>query len=50
MIFAVIYGLAFWGYLPDARTWVGAGIIVLSGLFIIYREHRIRKRQLRAAI
>jgi drug/metabolite transporter (DMT)-like permease len=49
MIFAVIYGLAFWGYLPDARTWLGAGIIVLSGLFIIYREHRIRKRQLRAA-
>ena len=50
MIFAVIYGLAFWGYLPDARTWIGAGIIVLSGLFIIYREHRIRKRQLRSAL
>lgn len=46
MLFAVIYGLAFWGYLPDARTWTGAGIIVLSGLFIIYREHRIRLRQL----
>jgi len=45
MIFAVIYGLAFWGYLPDARTWIGAGIIVLSGLFIIYREQRTRRRQ-----
>jgi drug/metabolite transporter (DMT)-like permease len=49
MLFAVIYGLAFWGYLPDARTWTGAGIIVLSGLFIIYRENRIRNRQARLA-
>lgn len=49
MIFAVIYGLAFWGYLPDARTWLGAGIIIASGLFIIYRERRIRVRQLRSA-
>ena len=48
MLFAVIYGLAFWGYLPDIRTWTGVGIIVLSGLFIIYREHRIRMRQLRS--
>jgi len=47
MLFAVIYGLAFWGYLPDARTWTGAGIIVMSGLFIIYRENRIRARQAR---
>jgi drug/metabolite transporter (DMT)-like permease len=49
MIFAVIYGFALWGYLPDVRTWFGAGIIVCSGLFIIYREHRIRQRQLRNA-
>jgi drug/metabolite transporter (DMT)-like permease len=49
MIFAVIYGLAFWGYLPDARTWLGASVIIGSGLFIIYREHRIRARQLRSA-
>ena len=46
MLFAVIYGLAFWGYLPDVRTWLGAAIIVGAGLFIIYREHRIRGRQL----
>jgi drug/metabolite transporter (DMT)-like permease len=45
MLFAVIYGLAFWGYLPDARTWTGASIIVLSGLFIIYRESRVRSRR-----
>ncbi len=48
MIFAVLYGLAFWGYLPDARTFAGAGVIICSGLFIIYRERRIRIRQMRA--
>jgi drug/metabolite transporter (DMT)-like permease len=45
MIFAVIYGLAFWGYLPDTRTWLGAAVIIASGLFIIYREHRVGLRQ-----
>jgi drug/metabolite transporter (DMT)-like permease len=42
MIWAVVYGLAFWGYLPGWRVWLGAGIIVLSGLHILYREQRLR--------
>ena len=48
MIWALVYGLAFWGYLPGPRVWVGSAIIILSGLFIIYRENRLRLRQLRA--
>ncbi len=32
--------LALWGVLPDALTWAGAGIIVLSGLYLLRREHR----------
>ena len=40
MIWAVVYGLAFWGYLPGWRVWIGSAVIVLSGLFILYREHR----------
>lgn len=47
MLWAVVYGLAFWGYLPGARVWIGASIIVLSGLFILYRENRIHLRQRR---
>ena len=39
---ALVWGLgldlAFWGVLPDAVTWLGAGIIVLSGLFLLRRE------------
>ena len=34
--------IAFWGYLPGWRVWIGSGIIILSGLFILYRENRLR--------
>ena len=44
MIWAVVYGLAFWGYLPGWRVWIGSGIIILSGLFILYRENRLRPK------
>ena len=30
--------LALWGVLPDAVTWLGAAIIVASGLYLIRRE------------
>jgi drug/metabolite transporter (DMT)-like permease len=46
LLWAVLYGWWFWGDLPDARTWVGAGIIIASGLFVIHRE-RIAQRQSR---
>ena len=45
MIWAVIYGYIFWGHLPGTMTWVGTAIIVGSGLFIIFREHRIQRRR-----
>jgi drug/metabolite transporter (DMT)-like permease len=44
MIWAVVYGLMIWGYLPGWQVWLGTAIIVLSGLFIGFREHRIRLR------
>lgn len=43
MIWAVVYGYLFWGHLPGASTWLGTAVIVASGLFIIYREHRIKR-------
>jgi len=49
MIWAVIYGYLFWGHLPGTSTWVGTAVIVSSGLFIIFREHRIKRRQVKAA-
>lgn len=43
MIWAVVYGLAFWGYLPGWRVWLGAGVIMASGLFILLRENRLQR-------
>ena len=37
-------GLVF-AELPDAYTWVGAALIVISGLIIAYRQARVGRRQ-----
>ncbi len=46
MIFAVIYGYMFWGYLPGLRTWIGSAILIVSGLFILHRERRNMRREM----
>lgn len=40
MVWAVIYGYLIWDFLPSGRTWLGAGIVVASGLVVLYREQR----------
>jgi drug/metabolite transporter (DMT)-like permease len=48
LIWATAAGFLIWGEVPDAQTWLGAGIIIASGLFILYRETRVmRKPQVR---
>lgn len=43
LIWATAYGYILFGDLPDGWTVLGAGVIVLSGLLIFYRETRGRK-------
>ncbi|MDI9237709.1 DMT family transporter [Lysobacter sp. LF1] len=38
LIWGVLFDMTLWGVLPDAITWVGASIIVVSGLYLIRRE------------
>jgi drug/metabolite transporter (DMT)-like permease len=38
LVWGVALDLALWGVLPDAVTWLGAGIIVASGLYLLHRE------------
>ena len=38
LVWAVLLGLAVWGDLPDAWTWVGSSLVVGSGLYIWRRE------------
>ena len=41
LIWATVYGWALFGVLPGAMTWAGAPLIVASGLYIVWREHRL---------
>ena len=38
LLWSIGIDLALWGVLPDAVTWVGAGIIIASGLYLMRRE------------
>jgi drug/metabolite transporter (DMT)-like permease len=38
LIWGVGLDLALWGVLPDGMTWIGAAIIVASGLYLLRRE------------
>ncbi|WP_415403088.1 DMT family transporter [Tateyamaria sp. SN3-11] len=42
MIFALILGMAFFNENPDALTLIGAGIIILSGLYTLWREQNVK--------
>lgn len=38
LIWGVMWDATLWGVLPDGVTWLGAGIIVASGLYLLRRE------------
>ncbi len=42
LLWSVLLGWYLFGDFPDAQTWIGAAIVVASGLYILYRE-TIRK-------
>jgi len=41
MIFAAIVGYIFWDEIPVLTTWLGAGVIAASGLFIFMRKSQL---------
>ena len=38
LVWGVCLDLFFWGVLPDTVTWIGAAIIIASGLYLLRRE------------
>jgi drug/metabolite transporter (DMT)-like permease len=50
LIWATLLGWLAFGTLPVAATWLGAPLIVGSGLFIVWREHVRRRTETRQAI
>ncbi len=41
LIWATLFGWLVWDRLPSSTTWIGAPLIVASGLYIAWREHRL---------
>jgi len=39
IIWTIAFDVLIWNELPGGNTWLGAVIIVASGLYVIYREH-----------
>ena len=39
LIWAVLFGYVFWDELPGLSVWLGAGLILICGLYVLYREH-----------
>jgi drug/metabolite transporter (DMT)-like permease len=42
MIYSIILGYAFFGEVPELVVMAGAAIVVIAGLFVIYRERQLR--------
>src|SRR6185437_4429670 len=49
LLFSLVIGYAYFGDVPTVFMLVGAVIVVGSGLFIIYREHRLGLDRTRGA-
>ena len=46
--FALILGYLLWGDWPDAVSFIGSGLIIFSGLLIVYIENRSSRQKLSA--
>jgi drug/metabolite transporter (DMT)-like permease len=49
LIWAVLLGAWLFGEVPSTWIWIGAPIIIGSGLVIVWREHRLHRRAASAA-
>lgn len=49
MLWALVLGYVFFGEWPEPLTFIGAGLIVVTGIFTLYREAKARKRQAKVA-
>ena len=47
--FALVVGYYLWGDWPDSRAFIGTGLIIGSGLFMLYLEKRAQRRTLKHA-
>ncbi|MGV3490671.1 MAG: DMT family transporter [Devosia sp.] len=44
LIWSFVFGFAFWGELPAGSLYLGAGLVIVSGLVLAWNEHRTGKK------
>ena len=49
LLWAVLLGWLLWDTHAPGTTWAGAAVIIASGLYTVYREHRLGRDKARAA-
>jgi drug/metabolite transporter (DMT)-like permease len=47
LLWSTVFGWLVWNHFPSAATWIGAPIIIASGLYIAWREHRLQLKTTR---
>jgi drug/metabolite transporter (DMT)-like permease len=47
LLWAVLLGWLFFSNQPPATTWAGAAVIIASGLYTLYREHKLGREKAR---
>lgn len=45
LLWAVLLGWLLWNTHPPATTWLGGAVIVASGLYTLYREHKLGREK-----
>jgi drug/metabolite transporter (DMT)-like permease len=45
IVWATLIGFFVFATLPDAQTWIGAAIVVASGLYVLHRERVVRRQE-----
>ena len=48
LVWAAFLGMLFFAEVPDALTWIGAGIVFAASFYIVWREARLRRMQAQA--
>jgi drug/metabolite transporter (DMT)-like permease len=49
LLWAVLLGWLLWGTRAPGTTWAGAAVIVASGLYTVYREHKLGRERPRGS-
>jgi drug/metabolite transporter (DMT)-like permease len=47
LLWAVLLGAIIFGNAPPSTTWAGAAVIIASGLYTLYREHKLGREKVR---